>query len=43
MKGDLIMDEQLTTPEALLEKIIELLEQIVDNTTPAETPADEEP
>ena len=30
------MDEQLTTPEAQLEKIIELLEQIVENTTPAE-------
>ena len=30
------MDEQnLTTPEALLEKIIELLEQIVENTTPS--------
>ena len=35
------MDEQLTTPDAQLEKIIELLEQIVENTTPAE--ADEEP
>ena len=34
------MDKQLTTPEALLEKIIELLEKIVENTTPAETPAD---
>lgn len=31
------MDEQLTTPEALLEKIIELLEQIVENTTPPES------
>jgi hypothetical protein len=29
-------DQNLTTPEALLEKIIELLEQIVENTTPAE-------
>ena len=37
------MDEQLTTTEALMEKIIELLEQIVENTTPAETPSDEEP
>ena len=27
-------DQNLTTPEALLEKIIELLEQIVENTTP---------
>jgi len=36
MKGEKIMDEQLTTPEAQLEKIIELLEQIVENTTPAE-------
>lgn len=30
------MSEQLTTPDAQLEKIIELLEQIVENTTPAE-------
>ena len=29
-------DERLTTPDAQLEKIIELLEQIVENTTPAE-------
>lgn len=29
-------DQNLTTPEAQLEKIIELLEQIVENTTPAE-------
>ena len=28
-------DQNLTTPEALLEKIIELLEQIVENTTPS--------
>ena len=35
--------EDLTTYEARLEKIIELLERIVENTTPAETPADEEP
>ena len=28
------MSEQLTTPDAQLEKIIELLEQIVENTTP---------
>jgi hypothetical protein len=32
------MDEQLTTPEAMLEKIIELLEQIAENTAPAEEP-----
>ena len=37
------MDEQLTIPEAMLEKIVELLEQIVENTTPEEAPADEEP
>jgi hypothetical protein len=37
------MSEPLTTPEAMLEKIVELLEQIVENTTPAEAPADEEP
>ena len=37
------MDENLTTVDAQLEKIIELLEQIVTNTTPAEEPADEEP
>lgn len=35
--------EDLTTYDAQLEKIIELLEQIVENTTPAETQADEEP
>lgn len=35
------MSEQLTTPDAQLEKIIELLEQIVENTTPAEEPAEE--
>ena len=29
-------DENLTTQDAQLEKIIELLEQIVENTTPAE-------
>lgn len=29
-------DENLTTPDAQLEKIIALLEQIVANTTPAE-------
>lgn len=29
-------DQNLTTPDAQLEKIIELLEQIVENTTPAE-------
>ena len=29
-------DERLTTQDAQLEKIIELLEQIVENTTPAE-------
>ena len=35
MKGVFKMaDQNLTTPEALLEKIIELLEQIVENTTP---------
>lgn len=28
------MDEQLTTEEAQMEKIVELLEQIVENTTP---------
>ena len=32
------MDEQLTTTEALLEKIVELLEQLVENTTPADEP-----
>lgn len=36
------MPEPLTTLDAQLEKIIELLQQIVENTTPAETPADEE-
>ena len=37
MKGEKIMDdENLTTTDAQLEKIIELLEQIVENTTPAE-------
>lgn len=29
-------DEKLTTIDAQLEKIIELLEQLVENTTPAE-------
>jgi hypothetical protein len=29
-------DENLTTIDAQLEKIIELLEQIVENTTPSE-------
>lgn len=29
------MDEQLTTVEAQLEKIVELLEQIAENTAPA--------
>ena len=37
MKGEKIMDDKnLTTTDAQLEKIIELLEQIVENTTPAE-------
>lgn len=37
MKGEKIMDdENLTTIDAQLEKIIELLEQIVENTTPSE-------
>lgn len=34
-------DERLTTNDALLERIVELLEQIAENTAPAETPADE--
>lgn len=41
MKGETIMSEPLTTPDAQLEKIIELLEKIVENTTPAEEPAEE--
>jgi len=37
MKGEKNMDdESLTTIDAQLEKIIELLEQIVENTTPSE-------
>ena len=31
-------DEKLTTNDALLERIIELLEQIAENTAPEETP-----
>ena len=37
------MPEPLTTPDAQLEKIIELLEQIVENTTPADAQDEEEP
>ena len=31
-------EEKLTTTDALLEKIVELLEQIAENTAPAEEP-----
>jgi hypothetical protein len=31
-------EEKLTTTDALLERIVELLEQIAENTAPAEEP-----
>lgn len=31
-------EEKLTTTDALLERIVELLEQLVENTTPADEP-----
>ena len=31
-------EEKLTTTDALLERIVELLEQLVENTTPSDEP-----